>query len=142
MSTTAVRQTFSDARCLRELEWVGVRSFLLNESGKNSKDVENVLELDPEDIRIAVTYGVFLKGYLAGIAMVPKVQRTPWLHLDRLYVSPKERRFGLARYMLDQLKIRSVRALVRNHAATRLYEACGFRPIARQLEPGVIDLRR
>lgn len=135
MSATVVRQSFTQACVLREMEWLAIKNFLRDEAGKNKGDAENVLELDPEDIRISKTLGLYLKGALVGFAMIPRTPSKGPLKLDRLYVSPKYRRQGLARFMLDDLKIRTVRALVRNHAAMQMYYAAGFRPASKQDSP-------
>lgn len=143
MANANVRQTYlPPAAYVRELEWIAVRSFLRDELGKNSKDMENVLELDPEDLRMSTTYGIFDKGVLVGIAMVSNNQRAPLRRLERIYVTPKCRRIGLAKYALEFLKIRSVRVLIRNHSAMQMYHTAGFRPATRQPEPGVLEMVR
>ena len=105
---------------LRFLDWPTLERFQTEQSLLNTKDVDNVLRLNPYSMHTATTYGVYVDGELAGFARIAE------RHLRTLYIAPKHRRLGLASYVLRELKVLSLWVVRVNHAAINAYRKAGF----------------
>lgn len=107
---------------LRVIPWSTLKAFQNEQASLCRRDTDVVLNLNIECMYHATPYGIYVDGELVGIARL----REETNHLRSLYVTPRYRGRGLASFVLEALKVRSLRVKTQNAVALATYLKAGF----------------
>lgn len=114
---------------IKKLKYAEFAHFIDSELSKNKKtgvtqDEDDLLYIEPGCESWITTWGGYCNGELCAYLAININHPN---YCDKLYVSPRIRRLGIAKFMLDELDITSVSVMRSNVLAMHFYTACGFK---------------
>lgn len=115
---------FSDGIVLsiEPVTWAQLAPFLCEQLTLSQDVDKDVLRLRPEHLYQQCTEGFFIDGMLVGFARHNAMR----LHLSQIYLLPRVRGRGIAKYYIDSRKIQGLWVMPANHNAVAAYSSMGF----------------